>query len=548
MENQQGYAQKKTFGLKVLAGILIGIVVGFLLLFFLPTGVQPNDRLLATTPDGAEYLIAVPENQAGVVIGGLRQDPETLEFTEQPELISPEVELIGQPLEDPPLAGFRRAIGIPTDSALQRLNEGSTVSFTDIKVEERAGVTNRPWPTEIVYIAGQIFIRLLRMLVVPLIIATVLIGIASLGNIRKLGSIGKQAAVWYIGTMLAAVLIGIVFVNLYKPGVPLQDQAGFGQAGFEAGGEPFADQTVAGMILKVIPTNPFEAIATMDIVGLLFFVIIVAIAMLKLGKKRVAPVYNFFEGLHDIVFVLVGWVMALAPIGIAALIANTIGTQDVSFVAPLLESLGRFFLTVLSALAGHFILLMVLLKTVGKYSPLEFLKNMGPAMATAFGTSSSSATLPVTMRGVEGMGVSRRISNFTIPVGATLNMDGTALFEAVAVMFFAQAFAQDFGFGLQIVVALTSVVAAIGAAGIPSAGLVTMTIVLSAVGLPTSKMQILWAIDRPLDMTRTMINVVGDSTMTRVVQTLNPEIKQAEDDLHEEYEEVEPEASRDAPA
>jgi Na+/H+-dicarboxylate symporter len=308
------------------------------------------------------------------------------------------------------------------------------------------------------------------------------------------------------------------------------------------------EMTPTEMLLKVIPENPIKAIAEMDIVGILFFIIFLSIAMLKLGKRRVAPVFNFFEGLNDIIRVLVGWVLKLAPVGVGCLIAHTIGTQDFEFMKTLLDSLWRFAMCVTLGLVTHFLILLVLAWWIGKTNPIKFLSCFGPAMATAFGSSSSSATLPVTMSCVQKMGVSRRISNFVLPVGATLNMDGTALFEAVAVIFFAQAFGFQLEFGAKLLVAVTSVIAAMGAAGIPSAGLVTMTLVLSAAGLPTNQMQVLWAIDRPLDMMRTVVNITGDAVTATVVQARLPEIRQDEDELYEEYEEVEPEASRDEPA
>jgi Na+/H+-dicarboxylate symporter len=360
------------------------------------------------------------------------------------------------------------------------------------------------------------------MLVVPLVVVNVLIGIASLASVKAHGRLGIQAAVWMVGTMFVAVAIGLAMVNLIQPGRGLQEHWAR-----EAGTTAAPQQTVSELILRVVPTNPFEALANLDVVGVLFFTILLAVAMLHLGRERLSTVYSFFEGLNDVIGTLVGWVMRLAPVGIAALIAATVATQEPSFLGPILRSLGLFALTVTLSLAAHFLFQLAILRWVAKQNPVRFIQLMGPALATAFGTNSSNATLPITVRCVEEMGVPRRIYGFVLPVGATLNMDGTALFEAVAVMFFAQAFGADLGLFGQLLVAFTSVAAAMGAAGIPSAGLVTMILVLSAVGLPATKLPLLWAIDRPLDMMRTAVNVSGDALTCCIIQRLNPELGHA---------------------
>lgn len=502
----------KRFGLKVLVGIFVGVLFGLFLLYNQPVGVQPGDVFKAVTADGQSFSVSIPSGT-----GATKPSADGVAFEK-------EVKLAGAPMATVPLL----------------LSESSGVTFESATLESRAKVTVRPVVTEVIYLVGEIFLRLLRMLVVPLVIATVLVGIASLGDLKKIGRIGSLTAGWYLLTMGIAVLVGVTFVDLIKPGQPLA-----AQWSGEATTIAVADKTPAELILRIIPQNPIEAIATMDIVGILFFVIVMAIAMLKLGKRRAAPVFNFFEGLNDVIFVIVGWVMLMAPVGVGCLIAHTIATQDIAFLGVLFGSLWKFALCVTLGLVTQFIILMLLVWIIGKYNPFLFVKNFGPAMATAFGSSSSSATLPVTMECVSKMGVSRRISNFVVPVGATMNMDGTALFEAVSVIFFAQAFGFQLAFGAKLLVAVTSVVAAMGAAGIPSAGLVTMTMVLSAAGLPTTKMQVLWAIDRPLDMMRTVVNITGDAVTARVVQTKLPDIRQEEDEMYERYEEVEPEASHD---
>lgn len=316
-----------------------------------------------------------------------------------------------------------------------------------------------------------------------------------------------------VGTMFVAVAIGLTAVNTLRPGAALRGQWVAEEA------DAAVSQSVSELILRIVPTNRVQAIAERDVVGILFFVILLAIALLKAGPKRAAPVLGFFESLNAAVAVMVGWVMVLAPYGIFALVAHTTATQETSFLGPPLKSLRLFAV----GLAVHFAFQLAILAAVARVNPRRFLQDMGPALATAFGTNSFSATLPVTLRCADEMGVPKRIYGFVLPVGATLNMDGTALFEAVAAMFFAQAFGFEFGLGTQILLALTSVLAAMGAAGIPSAGLVTMVLVLSAVGLPTSKLPLLWAIDRPLDRMRTVVNVSGDALTCCILQRLNPD-------------------------
>lgn len=501
----------KGLGFRVLIGIIAGVLLGLFLLNVAPIGIQPNDLYIVTTETGETFEVQIPESARKP--GKLKLDGEE---------VGDPVLLAGTPMQDA-ASVISRAVG---------------VSVREVKLEARKSVTVRPGITEFVYVGGEVFLRLLRMLVVPLIIATVLVGIASLGSIRQLGKLGLTTATIYVSTMLIAAGIGVFFVDMLRPGDPLK-----ARWAAEASDVAIADQTASELILKVIPTNPVAAIVELDIIGILFFTILLAFAILKLGKKRAAPVFNFFESLNDLMFVLIGWVMWLAPFGVGLLIAHTIGTQDVAFLGNLFAGLAKFALTVTLALMTHFVVLLVIVTTFGKTNPITFVRAMLPAMAVAFGTNSSTATLPVTMKCVDQLGVSKRIRNFVVPVGATLNMDGTALFEAVAVIFFAQAFGVDLGFSQQFFVAILAVVAAMGAAGIPSAGLVTMVIVLSAVGLPATQIQTIFAIDRPLDMMRTIVNITGDAMTSRVVQTRFPEIRPEDDDLATEYEAIEPEAS-----
>jgi len=484
----------RRFGLKVLAGIVLGCAVGAMLLIASPVGLQPGDRVELTTTSGATHTVSLEATPT---------DPRVAKL-----------------VAEPPIRGLPEkmaTLGLPADQFRREIAQATGTPIETARVVSRGDVTLRPWTVELLHVAGQLFMRLLRMLVVPLLLVTVLVGIASVGSIGRLGRLGLQASIWMVGTMFVAVAIGLTAVNILRPGAALRGQWVAEEA------DAAVSQSVSELILRIVPTNPVKAIAELDVVGILFFVILLAVALLKVGPKRAAPVLGFFESLNAVVAVMVGWVMLLAPYGIFALVAHTIATQETSFLGPLLKSLGLFAVTVAVGLALHFAFQLAILAAVARVNPRRFLQDMGPALATAFGTNSSSATLPVTLRCAEEMGVPKRIYGFVLPVGATLNMDGTALFEAVAAMFFAQAFGFEFGLGTQILLALTSVLAAMGAAGIPSAGLVTMVLVLSAVGLPTSKLPLLWAIDRPLDMMRTVVNVSGDALTCCILQRLNPD-------------------------
>lgn len=509
--------------------MLVGVGVGLVLMNVTPVGLQPGDtvsvdlaseqtlKLKVGEADKSEKLLEV--STAGGDTGtAILEKPQRRGFVTLPD---------GQEVD---------VAGVSNTEAGRRISAALGETFAKVHLVERKQVKILPPAFQPFYLVGELFIRLLKMLIVPLIIATVLIGIASLGSFKTMGRIGRQTLLLYAATMIVAAAIGITVVNIVRPGANLHWTP--------PSGEALAEQpAISDLLLRIVPTNPVEAMANFDVLGILFFTIMVALAMLALGKRHIAPVFNFFEGLNDLVYVLIGWVMALAPIGVGALVAYFLGIQSPELLGALVESLGKFALCVVLGLLIHFTVLMSFVKFLGKRSPLEFMRGMAPAMATAFGTDSSSATLPVTMTCVKEMGVSKRIYGFVVPVGATANMNGTALYEATAVLFFAQAYSAGLTLPQQVIVALTSMLAAVGAAGIPSAGLVTMSLVLTAVGLPLAGIGLLFAIDRPLDMMRTVVNVVDDATASVVIQAWNPEVRAEDDDAATEYQELEPGAS-----
>jgi Na+/H+-dicarboxylate symporter len=358
---------------------------------------------------------------------------------------------------------------------------------------------------------GQVFIKLLKMLIVPLIVASMVMGVARVGDIRKLGSLGGRTFAFYVLTTFASVLVGLILVNIVRPGV----------GGSSLGGVvPDVVDTpvsVGSILINMIPDNPIKAAAEGDILPLIIFSLLLGAVLTTLGKRAEALV-GFFDSLNEAMMKLTDWVIRLTPVGVFALIATVVAETGPGIFA----NVGRYMLTVLLGLAVHaLVTLPLLLKFAGGVSPRVYAARISPALTTAFSTASSSATLPLTMECVEvESGVSKRVSSFVLPLGATINMDGTALYESVAAVFIAQLYGIDLSLGQQVVIFFTATLAAIGAAGIPSAGLVTMAIVLKAVGLPLDGIGIIIAVDRILDMFRTSINVWGDATGCVVISRM----------------------------
>jgi Na+/H+-dicarboxylate symporter len=364
-------------------------------------------------------------------------------------------------------------------------------------------------------VVGDIFIQLLKMIIIPLILASMVAGIVSLGDVRRLGRIGIKTFVYYTATTLLAVGVGLLLVNLMRPG-----------AGVEMGTEAAVDMSgretpsIVSIIEDIIPENLLAAMAQDKVLSVIFFSLLLGVAISSTGEKA-RPLTVLFEGFNKVMMKITDWIMRLAPFGVFALMAYTIGTMGLSVVRPL----AVYMVTVILGLSIHAaVTLPVVLSIFGRYSPLKFIRDMFSAVATAFSTASSAATLPITMECLrENTGVSNKVASFVLPLGATVNMDGTALYEAVAAMFIAQAYGISLGIWQQLVIMLTATLASIGAAAIPGAGLVTMVIVLRAVNLPLEGIGMILAVDRLLDMLRTAVNVWGDACGTVVVARLEGE-------------------------
>ena len=362
---------------------------------------------------------------------------------------------------------------------------------------------------------GDLFLTTLKMLIVPLIVAAVISGVASLGDVRKLGRVGGATLLYYLCTTGLAVFIGLVMVNLIQPGAGLDIGDGeIPQKVLEK------EQTGAtDILMSLVAPNLVAAAAETDLLPLIVFAILFSAALTTVGERG-AHVIAFFDGVNEAMMKLVVWLMYFAPLGIFALVAARLGKAGggEAFLAEL-SAVGLHVVTVLSGLALHFLALFLILFFVAGRG-LDYLVGMLRALFTAFGTASSSATLPLTMECARENRVDDRAVRFVLPLGSTVNMDGTALYEAAAVMFIAQAYGIELSMGQQAIVFVTATLAAIGAAGIPEAGLVTMIIVLNAVGLPLEGIGLLLAVDWFLDRFRTSVNVWGDAVGAAVIGRL----------------------------
>ena len=374
-------------------------------------------------------------------------------------------------------------------------------------------------------VGGEIFLRLLTMMVVPLVVASVMSGIIGLGDVRKLGRPGALAVLYYLTTTVMAVLVGLVLVNLIQPGVGTVDQATLSAMAAEGRGVAAAQEQVSldtilrNLLLMLFTDNLFASAANTNLLPLIVFSVIFA-GMLTTMGSRVAAISQMIVQVNDALLAFILLLMRLAPLGIFCLVTARFGeAQAEGNLMDVLQQTGAYFSTVLAGLALHALLtLPLILWMFTRRNPLRFMYQMSQALLTAFSTASSTATLPVTMEcAMSKAGVSRRSAEFVLPLGATINMDGTALYEATAAIFIAQAIGVDLSLTQQIVVAVTATLAAIGAAGIPEAGLVTMIIVLNAVGLPVEYIGLILSVDWLLDRFRTAVNAFGDSVGSAVV-------------------------------
>lgn len=370
---------------------------------------------------------------------------------------------------------------------------------------------------------GKIFLNALKMIIVPLVMSSIICGISGIGSASDLGRLGGKTLGFYMLSSLLAILLGLLLVNLITPGLidgqPAQQHLSL-SSGEEVSshlakieGRGVGD--IVDIFIRMVPSNIIKASAEEQMLGLIFFSLLFGFFMTKLQTDNKKVLYDFWHGIQEVMLMITMFVMKFAPIGVFGLVAKTIALTGMeAFI-----TLGWFFITVVLALSLHvFGTLAILLKVMGGINPVKHFKAMSEALLMAFSTASSAATLPLTMECVEkNAGVSNRTSAFVLPLGATVNMDGTALYECVAAMFIAQAYGLELSFVTQFTIVLMALLTSIGVAGIPSASLVAITVILGAVGLPLEGIGLLLVTDRILDMLRTAVNVFSDSCCAVII-------------------------------
>lgn len=371
---------------------------------------------------------------------------------------------------------------------------------------------------------GTIFINLLKLIAVPLILASLIKGISDLKDISKLSKMGGRTIITYLITTLTAVTIGLVLVNLIQPGksISVETRNELVEAyasDTQAKQEVAAKQQQSGplqALIDVVPSNIFLAASNnRNMLQVIFFALFFGIGMILLSEKKVKPVKKFFDSFNEIILKLIDLIMLAAPYGVFALLAALV------VEAPSLElfqALALYAITLLLGLAVMIFVYVIIVRVITKRKVSFFMRGIAPAQLLAFSTSSSAATLPVTMECVEdNLGVDEEVASFVLPIGATINMDGTSVYQGVAAVFIAQAFGLDLSLSAQLGIVLTATLASIGTAAVPSAGIVMLVIVLAQAGIPEAGLALIFAIDRPLDMCRTIVNVTGDAAVSMIV-------------------------------
>jgi Na+/H+-dicarboxylate symporter len=385
---------------------------------------------------------------------------------------------------------------------------------------------------------GTIFINGLKMIAIPLVLASLIVGVSNLGDISKLSRIGGKTIGIYIATTLIAVSTGLILVNVFEPGnsLPVETRESL-MSLYEGDAESRVDQAAELQkqsplqpLIEIVPDNFFKATTdNSSMLQVVFFAILVGIALLQISKTKADPVIHFFDGLNEVIIQIVNYIMMVAPYGVFALMASLIveiAGENPDSAVQLLMALLKYSLVVVG---GLLIMILVvypaILMAFTKVRYKDFFKAIRPAQLLAFSTSSSSATLPVTMKQVEKeLGVSEEVSSFVLPLGATVNMDGTSLYQGVAAVFIAQALGMELSITQQLMIVLTATLASIGSAGVPGAGLIMLIIVLESIGVPAAGIALIIAPDRILDMFRTVVNVTGDAAVCTIVASTEGEL------------------------
>ena len=387
---------------------------------------------------------------------------------------------------------------------------------------------------------GTIFINLLKLIAVPLVLCSLITGVASLSDLKKLSRIGGKTIAIYLFTTTIAVTLGLVLVNTMQPGnqvpedmkIQLQETYRDKAESRAGSAQEVKKRGPLQPIVDMVPSNVFQsATSNRNMLQIVFVAILMGIGLIQIPEKKSKPVLAIFEGLNDVIIKLVDIIMLMAPIGVFSLIAQTINKvagNDLGQVLELLSALGFYMLTVIIGLVVHASLTYNGILKIYSSMPLSFFyRGIAPAQLLAFSTSSSGATLPVTMERCEDeLGVSEEVSSFVLPLGATVNMDGTALYQSVAAVFIAQTLGMELTLVDQLTIVLTAVLASIGSAAVPGAGVIMLVIVLEAIGVPSAGIALILGVDRILDMMRTVVNVTGDASVAVAVASTEDQLRQ----------------------
>lgn len=523
---------------QILLGMLFGVIVGLgfgpnaLLLdhdlYYFSSGTSAHvyvqsDQTSARLPIGEHPIsLHLIQHKVGMVKDVLGKSHEVPQWAEVEFRLSPKL-LLGK--EGSTLKNILTKQGMPKVKVGQKVKAWLHLKYTTL---EKGGVVVNKSPVSswgqmllsILGPIGDLFMRLLKMVIVPLVFSSLLVGVASLGDVRKLGRLGSKTIGLYVCTTAIAVGIGLLVANLINPGSFMDPEAKArllsefqGVASSKSESAAQAPSMIENL-LQIIPTNPMGSLASGNMLQIIFFALFLGIALTMLEKKG-ETIIRFFDDLQEAMVVVINLVMKIAPYGVAALVAAVIGQSGWSVLAALLV----YSLTVLIGLALHtFLVYGGLVKMITKLPLGGFFKAIRPAQLLAFSTSSSSATLPVSMECAENnLKMSKEVASFVLPLGSTVNMDGTALYQGVAAVFIAQVFGLDLTIGDQLSIVLAATMASIGAAGVPGAGIVTLALVLTASGIPQVGLALILGMDRLLDMFRTAVNVTGDLSVSAVM-------------------------------
>ncbi len=354
---------------------------------------------------------------------------------------------------------------------------------------------------------GTIFMNMIKMLIVPLVFSSLVIGVCALGDIKKIGRIGAKTVGWYLGTTFFAIILGLAFGLIFEPGV------GVNMPGADVKAAAKAAPPIMKVIVNIFPTNPLDAMLKANMLQIIVFALFLGIAITGVGE-RAEYLKRTIDGLAEVSYKMVGYIMKFAPIGVFGLVAPVVAANGPAVLLPLLKVIIAVYLAcIIHALFVY----GCLVKFVGGLSPVAFFKTVMPASLLAFTSCSSGGTLPVNMECADKLGVSREVSSFVLPLGATINMDGTAAYQGVCALFIAQIYGVDLTAGQYLTILLTGTLASIGTAGVPGAGFIMLTMILTAIGLPLEGSALIAGIDRILDMPRTSVNVTGDACVNYLV-------------------------------